>query len=140
MIRRPPRSTRTDTLFPYTTLFRSLVRDIPVEFGGKVPVLLIIIWKAVLIDHAVSAPYRYADHLGLQDAQRPGIGHDQQNRRVGAARFGIAAPEQKIGVRQEIEEQATVDTIRARAIDVYSADVLNKRSLISSEARRVGKA
>src|SRR3546814_2477541 len=27
MIRRPPRSTRTDTLFPYTTLFRSLVRS-----------------------------------------------------------------------------------------------------------------
>src|SRR3546814_19960170 len=27
MIRRPPRSTRTDTLFPYTTLFRSSVKD-----------------------------------------------------------------------------------------------------------------
>src|SRR3546814_6242881 len=27
MIRRPPRSTRTDTLFPYTTLFRSI--DLP---------------------------------------------------------------------------------------------------------------
>src|SRR3546814_20868443 len=27
MIRRPPRSTRTDTLFPYTTLFRSLPYD-----------------------------------------------------------------------------------------------------------------
>src|SRR3546814_4654006 len=27
MIRRPPRSTRTDTLFPYTTLFRSVVVD-----------------------------------------------------------------------------------------------------------------
>src|SRR3546814_16545934 len=27
MIRRPPRSTRTDTLFPYTTLFRSLPGD-----------------------------------------------------------------------------------------------------------------
>src|SRR3546814_18234504 len=26
MIRRPPRSTRTDTLFPYTTLFRSRLR------------------------------------------------------------------------------------------------------------------
>src|SRR3546814_3904583 len=26
MIRRPPRSTRTDTLFPYTTLFRSFSR------------------------------------------------------------------------------------------------------------------
>src|SRR3546814_19934544 len=30
MIRRPPRSTRTDTLFPYTTLFRSMaVRGAP---------------------------------------------------------------------------------------------------------------
>src|SRR3546814_11792239 len=27
MIRRPPSSTRTDTLFPYTTLFRSSARD-----------------------------------------------------------------------------------------------------------------
>src|SRR3546814_1542117 len=27
MIRRPPRSTRTDTLFPYTTLFRSPVAE-----------------------------------------------------------------------------------------------------------------
>src|SRR3546814_11169515 len=38
MIRRPPRSTRTDTLFPYTTLFRSFVTktelsgiDVPLE-------------------------------------------------------------------------------------------------------------
>src|SRR3546814_7340105 len=29
MLRRPPRSTRTDTLFPYTTLFRSLVLTEP---------------------------------------------------------------------------------------------------------------
>src|SRR3546814_13102243 len=28
MIRRPPRSTRTDTLFPYTTLFRSVDADV----------------------------------------------------------------------------------------------------------------
>src|SRR3546814_9222295 len=28
MIRRPPRSTRTDTLFPYTTLFRSILRQL----------------------------------------------------------------------------------------------------------------
>src|SRR3546814_8132609 len=32
MIRRPPRSTRTDTLFPYTTLFRS------VAVAGRAPV------------------------------------------------------------------------------------------------------
>src|SRR3546814_12146944 len=33
MITRPPRSTRTDTLFPYTTLFRSEVE--PSEAGGQ---------------------------------------------------------------------------------------------------------
>src|SRR3546814_10475190 len=35
MIRRPPRSTRTDTLFPYTTLFRSLSINVelPTEQG-----------------------------------------------------------------------------------------------------------
>src|SRR3546814_11820381 len=35
MIRRPPRSTRTDTLFPYTTLFRSAV---PIETRGAIGV------------------------------------------------------------------------------------------------------
>src|SRR3546814_2520559 len=30
MIRRPPRSTRTDTLFPYTTLFRSLEDELEI--------------------------------------------------------------------------------------------------------------
>src|SRR3546814_9203562 len=36
MIRRPPRSTRTDTLFPYTTLFRSIdsVEDMKILFDG----------------------------------------------------------------------------------------------------------
>src|SRR3546814_8000569 len=33
MILRPPRSTRTDTLFPYTTLFRSIERERLSEFG-----------------------------------------------------------------------------------------------------------
>src|SRR3546814_10055703 len=37
MIRRPPRSTRTDTLFPYTTLFRSGEFHVPVEAGAARP-------------------------------------------------------------------------------------------------------
>src|SRR3546814_11702068 len=36
MIRRPPRSTRTDTLFPYTTLFRSPVIT-PTASGVPIP-------------------------------------------------------------------------------------------------------
>src|SRR3546814_1643511 len=35
MIRRPPRSTRTDTLFPYTTLFRSFLKA-PTVLAGAV--------------------------------------------------------------------------------------------------------
>src|SRR3546814_19506734 len=39
MIRRPPRSTRTDTLFPYTTLFRStgeskFERELQIDFAA----------------------------------------------------------------------------------------------------------
>src|SRR3546814_9297033 len=36
MIRRPPRSTRTDTLFPYTTLFRSA----PADSSSKLPIFV----------------------------------------------------------------------------------------------------
>src|SRR3546814_6588993 len=35
MIRRPPRSTRTDTLFPYTTLFRSQAAQPQVIVGDR---------------------------------------------------------------------------------------------------------
>src|SRR3546814_17141720 len=35
MIRRPPRSTRTDTLFPYTTLFRSDLGQRPTRIGER---------------------------------------------------------------------------------------------------------
>src|SRR3546814_12861826 len=37
MIRRPPRSTRTDTLFPYTTLFRSKARPLYAETTRQWP-------------------------------------------------------------------------------------------------------
>src|SRR3546814_11477947 len=38
MIRRPPRSTRTDTLFPYTTLFRSFSEQNVNSYSGFVQV------------------------------------------------------------------------------------------------------
>src|SRR3546814_19153805 len=40
MIRRPPRSTRTDTLFPYTTLFRSGSRAVSASFDYS-----LILWN-----------------------------------------------------------------------------------------------
>src|SRR3546814_5008996 len=57
MIRRPPRSTRTDTLFPYTTLFRSWTNDgrndhnvLPIE-GDE--------WGVEVDDFAPDGVYRH---------------------------------------------------------------------------------
>src|SRR3546814_11686737 len=46
MIRRPPRSTRTDTLFPYTTLFRSelVQHEDDAERGGPVSQQIDVHW------------------------------------------------------------------------------------------------
>src|SRR3546814_8967679 len=60
MIRRPPRSTLTDTLFPYTTLFRSVVRrsTFPLSFTAGAPKVSNrsrgALAKDAVIDRAVS--------------------------------------------------------------------------------------
>src|SRR3546814_1107231 len=62
MIRRPPRSTRTDTLFPYTTLFRSVFAlisslceraGIDRETGGSVTALYTVLADGGDIDDPV---------------------------------------------------------------------------------------
>src|SRR3546814_1665775 len=42
MIRRPPRSTCTDTLFPYTTLFRSASRVVDIRWLSPLPEAAIV--------------------------------------------------------------------------------------------------
>src|SRR3546814_17233831 len=58
MIRRPPRSTRTDTLFPYTTLFRSKDPNLD-PIGGR-----------SINEAAVEARYRFGNFgvVGFVDA------------------------------------------------------------------------
>src|SRR3546814_2009319 len=58
MRRRPPRSTRTDTRFPYTTLFRSFVAN--VDRTARNTNLLLWHRKLHLIDHG-AAPYVHHD-------------------------------------------------------------------------------
>src|SRR3546814_16471482 len=57
MIRRPPRSTRTDTLFPYTTLFRSKVKA-----GGSIMGAL---YKVVIVSSVLAAIAFYPITTGL---------------------------------------------------------------------------
>src|SRR3546814_14976062 len=64
MIRRPPRSTRTDTLFPYTTLFRScqrgqrdIVDHFPVRSQGRLTESSVFspTWAVRLVKNEVSS-------------------------------------------------------------------------------------
>src|SRR3546814_14412400 len=67
-VRRPPRSTRTDTLFPYTTLFRA----------HAVAVVIAIIpnlaqWATGLIDNALSAAGTTAGEVGYDSLDGAGV-------------------------------------------------------------------
>src|SRR3546814_6236630 len=53
MIRRPPRSTRTDTLFPYTTLFRSGVLATTLLYYLLARVIILDMAEAVLMSAAL---------------------------------------------------------------------------------------
>src|SRR3546814_7529185 len=94
MIRRPPRSTRTDTLFPYTTRFRSgeasrRVRQIGVLFGAD-----IVGQHRLLGVRDVHAAHGDGDDLRPRRLQRGGVllkalvlaGADDQARAEGLAR------------------------------------------------------
>src|SRR3546814_2007384 len=70
MIRRPPRSTRTDTLFPYTTLFRSeqeyfaagLTEDVITDLS-QLSGLLTVVHRGVQNGHERSSPQEAARSL-----------------------------------------------------------------------------
>src|SRR3546814_10490029 len=72
MIRRPPRSTRTDTLFPYTTLFRSLPqggKDGAEVLGVFLYVLVELKGEAVLLEGADPFMRSDEDVGSLADAE-----------------------------------------------------------------------
>src|SRR3546814_15104185 len=98
MIRRPPRSTRTDTLFPYTTLFRSQEAFEEVDagrriVGGDFLGALACVRAGLFARHAVLAGSvfdRALHAFGFQQA----IDHDdatQQGRTEGCGETGRAA-------------------------------------------------
>src|SRR3546814_13291631 len=91
MIRLPPRSTRTDTLFPYTTLFRSIehARRVSIENEPPLKQLPRVVdrrakkiepgrAKAYLIAKGGCCPLCGAPHAGDQDAEYHGNLTEQQ--------------------------------------------------------------
>src|SRR3546814_2003946 len=74
MSRRPPRSTPTDTLFPYTTLFRSRPRRLPTPISGHRrtgTTRPIRRWKSASPDRPCRASARSEEHTSeLQSLMR----------------------------------------------------------------------
>src|SRR3546814_5765255 len=114
MIRRPPRSTRTDTLFPYTTLFRSAGW---LAYGGLID-----------LQHAV-----YVFPSGNVDATMPcrrlalryGLGKIVQQhvtRQGGFAGTGYAGDDAKPAYRQAGRHVAQI--VQVRALDPDHAGVV----------------
>src|SRR3546814_21189591 len=80
MIRRPPRSTRTDTLFPYTTLFRSVVElrskraYLPPDVEDGTRILVDRLWPRGLSKEKLGAVAWVRD-VAPTDALRKWFGH-----------------------------------------------------------------
>src|SRR3546814_9579449 len=86
MIRRPPRSTRTDTLFPDTTLFRSVLAEVSGGIGllhGALETAYDVDHLAADIDERVVGPGRVGGDDHSLD-QRVGAGHHQRDVLAGA--------------------------------------------------------
>src|SRR3546814_19891196 len=80
MIWRPPRSTRTDTLFPYTTLVRSVADDSAGEFMGRQ-----FFADVVVIREIVDATHAMYDHHFLEALEHVRIARQAHERRKAGA-------------------------------------------------------
>src|SRR3546814_15790471 len=90
MMRRPPRSTRTDTLVPYTTLFRS-EGELQRLLGGE---------PGVLVGVVAVAQRLVADRLGAADALGDVLPGHLEVDAAGVAALGAVHSEEVLHLRQ----------------------------------------
>src|SRR3546814_13383578 len=92
MIRRPPRSTRTYTLFPYTTLFRS-ADDVGVEGVGREVLVVHAHERVAVLVREGGLPARELDFLQLVVSAEAEVVLAAAGHRVkGEAELDFAAP------------------------------------------------
>src|SRR3546814_375924 len=80
MIRRPPRSTRTDTLFPYTTLFRS-------RRATGSPVAVLVGYKVAQVSYPKEEPRHVASSPGKEERSEEHTSELQSLMRISYAVF-----------------------------------------------------
>src|SRR3546814_4702324 len=111
MIRRPPRSTRTDTLFPYTTLFRSNKG----EPGGKIRGAR----------GAGAGPRRGRLAAADRRHRNPGFGGAQADR-AGARRLGARIGRKRRDARRSEEHTSELQSLMRISYAVFCLKKKNK--------------
>src|SRR3546814_10859765 len=107
MIRRPPRSTRTDTLFPYTTRFRSRFADRDAYLAGA--------------EHRALADPRDGNARGAHAGRRiSGAGGKDRRKRQPGAAVDLHRTPVGCGARQELERCLRAHMGQAAMIPVTS--------------------
>src|SRR3546814_17241396 len=124
MIRRPPRSTRTDTLFPYTTLFRS-ARGL-VAVAAAPPALFLVTEEAAQLAQSFLAPQRQVHEAPLAGGcvDAAGEGGELAAQPLGESARGPAPVAPQIGSASRGERGCTYVEHSAFAVE------LKKKTLI----------
>src|SRR3546814_3688818 len=112
MIRRPPRSTRTDTLFPYTTLFRSR--------------------------HHAAAGLQHA-RIDAHEGQRTDIGvvHDLERQR--RERCGVVGLARRRGLAVDLRSEEHTSELQSLMRISYAVFCLNKKNVQIRSTQKVSK-
>src|SRR3546814_20202697 len=129
MIGRPPRSTRTATLFPYTTLFRSGVVGAPGWHPGVI---------GIVAGRLKEKLHRPAIVIALDE---DGVGKGS-GRSIGGVDLGaaiLAAKETGLLVAGGGHAMAAGLTVAADRIDALGAFLNDRLAADRSDARRIGK-
>src|SRR3546814_14980099 len=119
MIRRPPRSTRTDTLFPYTTLCRSAAQ----AASGKAAAIAIQRWFMTL------SPFH--QHRRSSGATR--IAH-----RFGRGTLAIIAAHQRLAASRKPEQHQPVPGLALAAEFEIGDDAV--RAAVAHPGEEIGRA
>src|SRR3546814_7944724 len=105
MIRRPPRSTRTDTLFPYTTLFRSPC-GMPVVI--RIAVSLVVTRRSSTYRLVRAAPYRQSRYARSEEH----TSELQSLMRISYAVFCLKKKKHKVSTPPSTKHSAQTSTQR----------------------------
>src|SRR3546814_17674296 len=128
MIRRPPRSTRTDTLFPYTRLFRARVKFVDYEEAQV---------------YRIVGTFRTATQIGLSEdetIQHVALGDTVSWEVAVAGHILFLKPRERAGPTNLIVTTSRGGTLRSYAFELTArSGPITGRNGQKSEERRVGK-